>query len=345
MSLRRALAGTTWILDANPDGQAQADTRLSFGPLASGPLRGWYSGPNVQAGQTLLTDDDDNEGATMFYHAASGAELAAGAASVVLHADGNGLTLHWHWLHQEGSGQSHWHRAGSGKPGSPDDPLIVALDLDTFEEAVAVVEELGPVVTWYKLGHQLLSRAGPTITTYLTSVGKRVFLDLKLHEIPNSAAAAVRQARDLGATAISAHASGGRPMLQACADAAGDDLQLWALTVVSGLDDAELRVLGFHEAAEALSLRLAKLAIGAGANGIITSAREAGTMRSALGDHFDIICPGIRPAHNPLDDQVRHAAPAFAAAAGASRMIVGRPILAANARQDAAAAILAEFGR
>ncbi len=223
--------------------------------------------------------------------------------------------------------------------------VIVALDFPDPEPALALVGRL-PEGTWYKVGLELFTRAGPPIVERLTGEGRHVFLDLKLHDIPNTVAGAVRSAARLGARLLTVHASGGEAMLRAAAaeaaDAAGGSdgrVRLLAVTVLTSLDDAGLgAVMGEGARVEETVGRLAGLARESGVDGAVSSVAECRAIKLACGEEFLVVTPGIRLAGQGAQDQKRVATPATARAAGADFLVVGRTITAAP---DPAAALAA----
>ncbi len=223
------------------------------------------------------------------------------------------------------------------------DRLIVALDFPAAAEAHALVAKLGDAVSFYKVGKQLFTAEGPPIVRDLVAAGKRVFLDLKWHDIPNTVAGAVRSAANLGVTMFNVHASGGSAMLRAAVEAAAEFPQkpvVLAVTVLTSMDEAALRATGVNATPLEQVVRLATLAHEAGCNGVVASAREATAIRKKLGKDFVIVTPGVRLASDALNDQSRVLTPAEALAAGADYFIVGRPINAAADPVAAARAIL-----
>ena len=222
--------------------------------------------------------------------------------------------------------------------------LIVALDVDTLDEARAVVGRLGGSVTWFKIGKQLFTRFGPAAVETVKSLGKRVFLDLKFHDIPNTVAQAVRSAAAIGADMTNVHASGGAAMLKAAADAARESqIILLGVTVLTSMNAEELRNVGVPSTPEEQVVRLARLVQAAEAPGVVCSALEIAALRRACGSDFTLVVPGIRPAGAALGDQKRVMTPADAARAGANYIVVGRPILEAPSPAAAAEAVLREL--
>lgn len=230
---------------------------------------------------------------------------------------------------------------------SPKDRLIVALDVPTAVDAQEIVYEFGDSVSFYKVGLQLFTAEGPRIVSELVNSGRKVFLDLKLHDIPNTVAGAVKSASELGVHMLTVHAAGGSRMLTEAVKAAGTGPQaplILAVTVLTSFSPADLEESGVTLNVTEQVRRLAELARKAACGGIVTSPREAANVRSALGPEIAIVTPGIRPAGTESGDQSRIATPTAAIRAGASHLVVGRPILAAANRNQAAVAILEEIG-
>jgi orotidine-5'-phosphate decarboxylase len=227
--------------------------------------------------------------------------------------------------------------------------LIVALDVDTLDAAVALVERLDGLVTRFKIGSQLFTAAGPAAVEAVQKRSGQVFLDLKYHDIPNTVAGAAREAARMGGFMFNVHASGGRAMMRAAAEAvhahAGARRPLViAVTVLTSLDRRALaRELGVTASVEGHVLHLCALAREAGLDGNVASAHEIHPIRNALGPGWVIVTPGVRPADSRADDQSRIATPRAAAGAGADYLVVGRPITAAADPVAAARAILAEI--
>lgn len=226
------------------------------------------------------------------------------------------------------------------------DRLIVALDVSRTAEARRIVVALGDSVSTFKIGKQLFTAEGPQVVRELIAAGRRVFLDLKYHDIPNTVGAAVREAAALGVSMLTVHASGGEKMLRAAAEAAAkSDAKplVLAVTVLTSLDQADLEEVGVLSDMSIQVLRLTALAQRAGCGGIVTSARETRAIRDRVGDELAILVPGVRPAGSDAGDQARIATPAEAIQAGASFVVVGRPITAAADPVKAAGQILAEI--
>ena len=206
--------------------------------------------------------------------------------------------------------------------------LIVVLDVDTAEEALSIVDRTEGC-TWYKIGSQLFTRCGPSIVEAVQAKGRSVFLDLKFHDIPNTVAHGARAAADLGVGLFTLHASGGRKMIARARESVeGTDTKILAVTILTSFSDEELKSdIGLNETAAEAVPRLAKMAIDAGAHGIVCSPQEIALVREAIGPEPLVVTPGIRPAWSSKDDQSRIMTPAKAAAAGSSMVVVGRPIL------------------
>jgi len=226
------------------------------------------------------------------------------------------------------------------------DRLIVALDVSSAAQARQIVQSIGESASTYKVGKQLFTAEGPQIIRDLVASGRKVFLDLKFHDIPNTVAGAVGEAAKLGVTMLTVHASGGSKMLKAAAEAAaqsGSKPMVLAVTVLTSLSDADLSELGVAGSVATQVLRLGAIARNAGCLGLVASALEARELRLELGNDFAIVTPGVRPAGTAVGDQARVLTPAEAIAAGATYLVVGRPILAAPDPSDAAGRIVQEI--
>jgi orotidine-5'-phosphate decarboxylase len=229
----------------------------------------------------------------------------------------------------------------------PRERLIVALDVSSAAAAQKIVAAVGDSAFTYKVGMQLYTAEGPRVVRDLIASGRRVFLDLKYHDIPTTAAAAVREAAELRVSMLTVHASGGGKMLRAATDAANSvnpSLLVLAVTVLTSMDDSDLEQVGVQARAVDQVLRLAGLALASGCGGVVTSALEAAELRRQLGNEFEIVTPGVRPAGAGHGDQARVVTPAEAIAAGATRIVVGRPITAAADPAVEARAILGQIG-
>ena len=232
-------------------------------------------------------------------------------------------------------------------PATPADRLIVALDVSTVAEAQRIVGAVGHAVTTYKVGKQLFVAEGPRAVRDLIQSGRKVFLDLKFHDIPNTVAGAVRQAAELGVTMLTVHASGGSKMLRAAAEAAAaakHPPMILAVTVLTSMGQSDLEEIGVAGRPLDQVLRLASLAQTAGCGGVVASPEEVSSLRKQLGDGFAIVTPGVRPAGAAKGDQTRVATPGDAIKAGATYLVVGRPITEAPDMGKAAKEILAEIG-
>jgi orotidine-5'-phosphate decarboxylase len=234
------------------------------------------------------------------------------------------------------------------------DQLLVALDVDEREQALRLADSLRGLVGGFKVGNQLFTAAGPDIVRSLVNRGDRLFLDLKYHDIPNTVAKAVAAATSLGVWMVNVHASGGTAMMHAAIDAARETAAkrnlppplVIGVTVLTSMNQAALRETGIVIDLTDQVLRLAELAKEAGLAGVVASAREIEAIRIRFGPDFIIVTPGIRgiAASPTRDDQQRTMTPAEAIAAGASYLVIGRPITAApdpaRAATDVVASVL-----
>ena len=220
--------------------------------------------------------------------------------------------------------------------------LIVALDVPTLEEAEAIVDSLGNTVSFYKIGYQLAFVGGLDLARRLKSNGKHVFLDMKLLDIDNTIEKAVTNIAAMQFDMLTLHAYP-KAMRAAVQAAQGSDLCLLGVTVLTSMDDTDLAVAGYSGTAADLVLRRAADAKSAGMGGIVCSAEEAAGVRAIVGPGMAVVTPGIRPAGSAVGDQKRVMTPGRAITSGASHLVVGRPIVAAENRQAAAAAILDEM--
>lgn len=220
--------------------------------------------------------------------------------------------------------------------------LIVALDLPTAGEALALVDRLGEDAVHYKVGSQLFTRAGPSLVRELKERGKRVFLDLKYHDIPHTVARAVEAAAELGVDMLTLHASGGHTMMSAARDAVGaDGPALLGVTLLTSFTAAEVEQVWDKEIRSMRDevARLAGFAAEAGLDGVVASALEVEPVKRKHGAEFLVVTPGIRPAGELTGDQVRTATPADAIRAGADYLVIGRPIYAAEDPRAVVAAL------
>jgi orotidine-5'-phosphate decarboxylase len=224
--------------------------------------------------------------------------------------------------------------------------LIVALDVPDSKSAMRLVAELEGTCTWFKVGLELFVAAGPAVLEPIIARGHNVFLDLKLHDIPNTVAGAVRSAAGLGVRMLTVHAGGGPAML-AAAKAALVEIahppELLAVTVLTSMDAEQLHAVGVDRAPSEQVKMLAKMGIEAGFRGFVCSPQEVEALRALAGPQGVLVIPGIRPAGAAIGDQKRVAGPAEALRLGANYLVVGRPITHAPNRTEAAAAILEEM--
>lgn len=222
------------------------------------------------------------------------------------------------------------------------DRLIVGLDVPTVADAEKIVDELGDDVSFYKVGHQLTFAGGLDFVQTLIKARKKVFLDMKLLDIDNTVAKGVENIAKLGVNMLTLHAYP-KAMRAAVEAAKGSDLCLLGVTVLTSMDDEDLKEAGYADNAETLVLKRARQALDAHMGGVIASAHEAKAIREISGADFAIVTPGIRPAGSEQGDQKRVMTPAQALQAGASHLVVARPIIAAEDKKAAARAILQEM--
>ncbi len=224
--------------------------------------------------------------------------------------------------------------------------LILALDLETREEALALLDRLGDSLKWVKIGLQLFTAYGPDFVREIADRGYKVFLDLKLHDIPNTVAKAVQSISTLPVDLLTLHACGGGEMLEWANKARADyapNLNLLAVTVLTSMNEAQLRSLNVASTPEAQVLHLADITLKSGVQGLVCSSLELAPLRERFGQEPIIVTPGIRPAGSAADEQKRIMTPAAAAAAGSSYIVVGRPILKAADPAAAARSIQADL--
>lgn len=232
-----------------------------------------------------------------------------------------------------------------------DERLIVALDVSSMEAMKEIVESLGDSVSYYKVGMELFYAAGEQTVAYLRDKNKSVFLDLKLHDIPNTVAHGIKSLTRLGAKLITIHAQGGKVMMQAAMKAAHEAAaelgierpKLLAITALTSFDEENWTAIGGHLPIADHVLQLAKLAKEAGVDGVVASALEASMIRQACGEDFIIVTPGIRPSFAVANDQKRVATPKSALSDGASRLVIGRPITKAENPREAVRLIVKEM--
>jgi orotidine-5'-phosphate decarboxylase len=225
--------------------------------------------------------------------------------------------------------------------------LIVALDVPTADQIPAIVNSLPAEITYYKIGLELFSASGPAALKFLTENNKKIFLDLKLHDIPRTVAKAVKAAAKYNVALMTVHAGGGRNMLtEAALSAASIGVnapKLVAVTTLTSLDQNDLNELGIQRDLAEHTAALGKLAIDCGIDGLVCSPLEVANFRTTLGEKPVLVTPGIRPAGGDIGDQKRVATPASAVKDGSSFLVVGRPILSADNPAEAAAEILRQM--
>src|SRR5882762_9451463 len=227
---------------------------------------------------------------------------------------------------------------------APKDRLIVALDLPSVAAAEAMIEKLGDSVTFYKIGYQLGYAGGLPLAKQLASSGKKVFLDLKLHDIGNTVARGVESVASLGATFLTVHAYP-QTMKAAVEGRAGSSLKILAVTVLTSYDDGDLHAAGYRLSVSDLVEARAQQAQVLGVVGIVSSPEEAASLRKIVGHQMRLVTPGIRPAGSATGDQKRIMTPARAIAAGADYLVVARPVIEADDPKATAEAIQAEIAQ
>ena len=236
---------------------------------------------------------------------------------------------------------------------SPHEKLIIALDVETPTKALDLVRQLHGVAGMFKVGSQLFTSTGPQIVRDILALGSKVFLDLKFHDIPHQVAGAARSAAEQGVSLFTVHASGGSEMMRRAVESVDEVAQrggvrskVLAISVLTSIDATILSQIGITSSPEESVLRLVKMAESSGVDGVVASPQEIGTIRKAISNSgFLVVTPGIRPATSEIGDQKRVATPAAAIAAGASYLVVGRPITGATDPLAAAHQIVAEMER
>jgi orotidine-5'-phosphate decarboxylase len=223
------------------------------------------------------------------------------------------------------------------------DRICSALDFAGWAEAEPFARAIAPQVGMLKVGLELFAAEGPPVVRAAAALGRPVFLDLKLHDIPATVEGAARNAAATGASLLTVHASGGAEMVRAAVRGAGGRLRVLAVTVLTSLDGTALDAIGLAGPPEAAVVRLARLAVGAGAGGLVCSPQEVAAVRAAVGPGPLLVVPGVRPAGSARGDQARVATPAEAVRAGADVIVVGRPLRDAPDPVAAARAIAAEL--
>ena len=226
------------------------------------------------------------------------------------------------------------------------DKIIVPLDVPTATAAQELVRKLGGVVGYFKIGNQLFTSAGPAIVREVLDSGSKVFLDLKYHDIPNTVRHAVESACKLGVHMLTIHLSGGRTMCQAAVAGRGtSNLLILGVTVLTSLTDADLHEVGVRGSVQEEVLLLAELAKEVGITGLVASPLELGVLRQRYGSLFTTVIPAIRPSWSEHGDQKRTLTPKQAIDAGASYLVIGRPITASSNPRDAVDRIVNELER
>lgn len=222
---------------------------------------------------------------------------------------------------------------------------IVALDVPTADDALRIVQTLGPRARFYKVGNELFTAAGPSVVTRIREAGCDVFLDLKLHDIPNTVRGAARSARALGARLLTVHGVGGRAMIEAAVEGAADEVGILVVTVLTSFDEASLAAATGRDgiAISAEVARLAEVAASARAHGVVCAGTEAAFVRDRFGDKLAVLVPGIRARGGTTHDQRRVVTAADAAAAGARYIVVGRMVTAAPEPAEAMDRLLHEL--
>jgi len=223
------------------------------------------------------------------------------------------------------------------------DRLIVALDFPTAPQALDMVCDLSGEVSFFKIGLQLYTAAGPEVVRAVAATGAHVFLDLKLHDIPNTVAKTVEAAAGLGVRMLTVHLSGGRRMIEAAAAECPPELLLLGVTVLTSSDEATLREIGVDRCVDEHTVALASLGVAAGMRGLIASPHELRALRVQFGDDVIIITPGVRPDWAGADDQKRFTTPHEALKNGADYLVIGRPITAHPDPREAVRKIIAEM--
>ena len=223
------------------------------------------------------------------------------------------------------------------------DKIIVALDVATKEKALALVKELRDRISFFKIGLQLYTAEGPEIVRAVLATGAKVWLDIKLYDIPNTVGRAVESANNLGVHMLTIHLSGGSEMIAAASAARANSMLLLGVTVLTSATEQTLREIGVSGKMDEQVLRLARLGVEAGIDGVVASPHEIKKLRAEFGDKIKIVVPGIRPSWSEAGDQKRVMSPREALDAGADYLVIGRPIIAHPKPLQAASKILEEL--
>jgi orotidine-5'-phosphate decarboxylase len=222
--------------------------------------------------------------------------------------------------------------------------IIVALDLPTKKAALEMVSQVRESVSFFKIGLQLYTAEGPAVVREILATDSKVFLDLKLHDIPNTVAGAVKSAGELGVQMLTVHLSGGSEMVRAAVAARRANMSILGVTVLTSSNDETLREIGVAGKIEDHVLRLARLGVAAGVQGLVASPHEVKKLRAEVGEKVQLVIPGVRPSWSEAGDQKRFMSPREAIDAGADYLVIGRPITAHVNPKEAVAKILAEIG-
>ena len=224
------------------------------------------------------------------------------------------------------------------------DKIIVALDVPSKDAALRLVEQLRPKISFFKIGLQLYTAEGPEIVRAVLASGAKVFLDLKFNDIPTTVARTVEAASSLGVRMLTIHLSGGSDMIRAAVTVPKNDLLILGVTVLTSANEGMLRETGISDEIDDQVLRLAKLGVARGIDGIVASPHEIKALRAEFADKIKIVVPGIRPTWSDPGDQKRFMTPRDALEAGADHLVIGRPITAHKNPREAVEKILAEIG-
>ena len=225
----------------------------------------------------------------------------------------------------------------------PGDQIIIALDVATDQQALVLVTELATQVGLFKVGLQLYTAAGPDIVRAIQTRGARVFLDLKLHDIPNTVAKAVESAGELGVQMLTIHLGGGSEMIRAAVAARPKEMIILGVSVLTSSTEETLRETGVSGGVQDQVLRLAKVGVAAGVNGLVASPLETKALRMEFGNKIKIVTPGVRPTWSAPGDQKRFLTPKEALESGADYLVIGRPVTAADNPRDALERLLGEI--